>query len=143
METNRFRGTDMVIEAVYEDLTLKQQVVKDLETVLPADTIIASNTSALPIHRIAEASKRPEKVSLISMLSSRWSIDCLYSLVHSSVCRRIYHDERCFEINNISETYCTVGDNFTSACASCFWILASSGILITHMFTSMIIIAYS
>ncbi|KAA0188639.1 Hydroxyacyl-coenzyme A dehydrogenase, partial [Fasciolopsis buskii] len=62
VETNRFRGTDMVIEAVYEDLTLKQQVVKDLETVLPADTIIASNTSALPIHRIAEASKRPEKL---------------------------------------------------------------------------------
>ncbi|THD19886.1 Hydroxyacyl-coenzyme A dehydrogenase [Fasciola hepatica] len=61
MEISMLRSTDMVIEAVYEDLNLKHQVVKDLEAVLPANTIIASNTSALPIHRIAEASRRPDR----------------------------------------------------------------------------------
>ncbi|CAL8084969.1 unnamed protein product [Calicophoron daubneyi] len=52
---------DMVIEAVFEDLTTKQRVVNELEAILPPHAVFASNTSALPIHKIAEASKRPEK----------------------------------------------------------------------------------
>ena len=57
-----FANTDIVIEAVFEDLDLKQSIVKDVESAMSEDTIFASNTSSLPISAIAEASSRPETV---------------------------------------------------------------------------------
>jgi len=53
---------DVVIEAVFEDLALKHQVIRDVEKVVGPETVIASNTSTLPITRLAEASARPENV---------------------------------------------------------------------------------
>jgi 3-hydroxyacyl-CoA dehydrogenase/enoyl-CoA hydratase/3-hydroxybutyryl-CoA epimerase len=57
-----FGNVDLVVEAVFEDLELKQQVLREAEEVLPSDAIYASNTSTIPIARIAEASRRPEQV---------------------------------------------------------------------------------
>lgn len=57
-----FRNVDMVIEAVFEDLALKHQVLADVEAACGDNVIFASNTSSIPISRIAEASKRPENV---------------------------------------------------------------------------------
>jgi 3-hydroxyacyl-CoA dehydrogenase/enoyl-CoA hydratase/3-hydroxybutyryl-CoA epimerase len=56
------KNTEIVIEAVFEDLKLKQRVVQDVEAVVKDNCIFASNTSALPIKEIAKASKRPELV---------------------------------------------------------------------------------
>jgi 3-hydroxybutyryl-CoA dehydrogenase len=53
---------DLSIEAVYEKLELKQEIIKKLDELCRAETIIASNTSAIPITEIAAVSKRPEKV---------------------------------------------------------------------------------
>ena len=53
---------DVVVEAVFEDLALKQRIVKEVESVTRPETIFASNTSTLPITKIAEASSRPETV---------------------------------------------------------------------------------
>lgn len=57
-----FKNTDIVIEAVFEDLALKHQMVKDVEENCSDDTIFATNTSSIPISEIAKASKRPEQV---------------------------------------------------------------------------------
>jgi len=57
-----FRQVDMVIEAVFEDLSLKHKVLQDAEAVTSEQCIFASNTSALPIGKIAAASRRPQTV---------------------------------------------------------------------------------
>ncbi|MCL9774534.1 fatty acid oxidation complex subunit alpha FadJ [Vibrio methylphosphonaticus] len=57
-----FDNADIVVEAVFEDLALKQQMVNDVETHARPDTIFATNTSSLPIRQIAEQAARPENV---------------------------------------------------------------------------------
>ncbi len=57
-----FERTDLVIEAVFEDLTVKRRVLAECEAVLGPKALFASNTSTIPIARIAEGAKRPENV---------------------------------------------------------------------------------
>ncbi len=57
-----FKNVDIVVEAVFEDLTLKQNMVVDIESNCKESTIFASNTSSLPIGQIAEKALRPENV---------------------------------------------------------------------------------
>lgn len=53
---------DLVIEAVYENLELKQQIFRSLDAILKPGAILASNTSALDIDAIAAVTQRPEQV---------------------------------------------------------------------------------
>ncbi|WP_297202679.1 fatty acid oxidation complex subunit alpha FadJ [uncultured Pluralibacter sp.] len=57
-----FSQRDVVIEAVFEDLALKQQMVADVEAHFAPHTIFASNTSSLPIGDIAAKAQRPGQV---------------------------------------------------------------------------------
>lgn len=57
-----FNKAQIVIEAVYEDLELKQKLLAFTESQIQENCIYASNTSAIPIHLIAKQSKRPEQV---------------------------------------------------------------------------------
>jgi len=56
------KSADIVVEAVFEDLKLKHQMVADIEANCNENTIFASNTSSLPITQIASEAKRPENV---------------------------------------------------------------------------------
>lgn len=53
---------DAVIEAASEDVGIKLEIFKQLDGLCPADTILASNTSSISITRIAESTRRPQKV---------------------------------------------------------------------------------
>jgi len=53
---------DLVIEAIVEELEPKREVFAELDRIVRPDAILASNTSAIPIHAIAEAAEHPERV---------------------------------------------------------------------------------
>ena len=55
------RDADMVVEAVFENRAVKAEVTKKLDAVLPATCVLATNTSALPITMLAQASSRPDR----------------------------------------------------------------------------------
>ncbi|QTN28620.1 enoyl-CoA hydratase/isomerase family protein [Rhodoferax sp. AJA081-3] len=55
-------GTDMVIEAVFEEIGVKEAVFKELDRVMKQGAILASNTSTLDVDKIASFTKRPQDV---------------------------------------------------------------------------------
>ncbi|MBM3906490.1 MAG: fatty acid oxidation complex subunit alpha FadJ [Gemmatimonadetes bacterium] len=57
-----FGNVPLLIEAVFEDLAVKHAVLKEAEAVLPRGAIFATNTSTIPIHQIAAASRDPSRV---------------------------------------------------------------------------------
>jgi len=56
------KDADMVIEAVFEDMGVKEQVFKTLDEVMKPGAILASNTSTLDVNKIASFTKRPQDV---------------------------------------------------------------------------------
>lgn len=74
-----FQNTEMVIEAVFEDINIKHKVLKEVEAVTSKNCVFATNTSALPIKDIANASSRPEMVSTVVYVHT-----CMCNLFHSS-----------------------------------------------------------
>jgi 3-hydroxyacyl-CoA dehydrogenase/enoyl-CoA hydratase/3-hydroxybutyryl-CoA epimerase len=53
---------DLIIEAATEEMSLKKRIFADLSARAPADTLLATNTSALPIHELAEVVGNPERL---------------------------------------------------------------------------------
>jgi len=51
-----------MIEAVVEDRAVKEAIFREADSVLPAEAILASNTSSIPIASLAAATRRPERV---------------------------------------------------------------------------------
>lgn len=62
LDYSGYAAMDIVVEAVFEDLGLKQKMVADIEAHCQPHTIFASNTSSIPITKIAEKASRPENV---------------------------------------------------------------------------------
>ncbi|HET7793727.1 MAG TPA: 3-hydroxyacyl-CoA dehydrogenase NAD-binding domain-containing protein, partial [Rhizobacter sp.] len=56
------KDADLVIEAVFEDIGVKEQVFKQLDEVMKPGAILASNTSTLDVNKIASFTKRPQDV---------------------------------------------------------------------------------
>jgi 3-hydroxybutyryl-CoA dehydrogenase len=78
-------AADYVVEAVLEDLPLKQKLFAEIENYVRSDTILASNTSVIPITRIMEGLKRrdralgthwwnpPYLVPLVEVIETQWT----------------------------------------------------------------------
>ncbi|HXF98774.1 MAG TPA: 3-hydroxyacyl-CoA dehydrogenase NAD-binding domain-containing protein [Gaiellaceae bacterium] len=61
-EWEPFAGCGLVLEAVFEELAVKQEVFAELERVVPSDCLLATNTSALSVTEMAAALARPERL---------------------------------------------------------------------------------
>ncbi|HEY7620530.1 MAG TPA: 3-hydroxybutyryl-CoA dehydrogenase [Solirubrobacteraceae bacterium] len=56
------KGSELVVEAIVENEAVKLDTFRALDEVLPTETILASNTSSIPIAGLAAATRRPERV---------------------------------------------------------------------------------
>jgi 3-hydroxyacyl-CoA dehydrogenase/enoyl-CoA hydratase/3-hydroxybutyryl-CoA epimerase len=79
-----FGRASLVIEAVFEDLALKHRVLREVEPVIAPSAVYASNTSTIPITRIAEAATRPGRVLGMHFFSPVHKMPLLEVIVTSS-----------------------------------------------------------
>jgi len=70
--TDAFKDVDLVIEAVFEDIKVKQQVYEELCKVVKDDCVIASNTSSIPIAAMAKYVTHPERFGGVHFFSPVW-----------------------------------------------------------------------
>ncbi|HWK88620.1 MAG TPA: 3-hydroxyacyl-CoA dehydrogenase NAD-binding domain-containing protein, partial [Longimicrobium sp.] len=78
-----FKATDIVVEAVFEDVALKHTVIREIEAASAADVVLGSNTSTIPIARLAEASARPENVIGLHFFSPVEKMPLLEIITHA------------------------------------------------------------
>ena len=57
-----YAGCDFIIEAIFEELSLKQELFKKLEAIISPECVLATNTSSLSVERMSEGLKNPERV---------------------------------------------------------------------------------
>ena len=57
-----FASADFILEAIFEELSLKQKLFKDLEKIISPECILATNTSSLSVEAMAEGLTNPERV---------------------------------------------------------------------------------
>ena len=62
VDYERVTEADLVIEAVFENLELKQKVFREIDGLAKKDAVIATNTSAIPISELASVTAKPERV---------------------------------------------------------------------------------
>ncbi len=61
LELEGMKDADLIVEAIIENLDLKNQLFRQLDEICPVHTILSSNTSSISITKLAAATKRPEK----------------------------------------------------------------------------------
>ena len=62
VDKKAYAGCDFIIEAIFEELSLKQTLFKELESIVGEECILASNTSSLSVQKMADGLKHPERV---------------------------------------------------------------------------------
>jgi 3-hydroxyacyl-CoA dehydrogenase/enoyl-CoA hydratase/3-hydroxybutyryl-CoA epimerase len=82
-EYTGFHSADVVVEAVFEDVSLKHSVIRDIEAKIGKDTVLGSNTSTIPIATLAEAASRPENVIGLHFFSPVEKMPLLEIITHT------------------------------------------------------------
>jgi 3-hydroxybutyryl-CoA dehydrogenase len=61
-DIRKMKDADFVVEAVFEDLCVKEETFKELDEICKPDVILATNTSSISVTKIAACTKRPDKI---------------------------------------------------------------------------------
>lgn len=98
--TTELTPAQLVVEAVFEDVSVKESVFRDLAKICPAETILASNTSSISITRLAAASGRPEQfmgvhfmnpvplMKLVELIPGERTADSTRTAIHA-ICQQL------------------------------------------------------
>ena len=81
-EYTGFHSANVIVEAVFEDVSLKHTVIRDIEAKIGAETVLGSNTSTIPIATLAEAASRPENVIGLHFFSPVEKMPLLEIITH-------------------------------------------------------------
>ncbi|WP_231382069.1 3-hydroxyacyl-CoA dehydrogenase NAD-binding domain-containing protein [Sphingobium indicum] len=118
---------DLVIEAVFEDVPLKKGIVREVEAVLKTGTIVATNTSTLPISLLAEASANPtnfvglhffspvDKMHIVEIICGKGTSEETLARVYNFVQQIkktpiVVHDSRGFFTSRVFSVFADEGD---------------------------------
>jgi 3-hydroxybutyryl-CoA dehydrogenase len=94
-ELERLAEADFVVEAIIENLAIKQKLFAELSRITPAHVVLASNTSSLPITKLAASTNRPEQfigmhfmnpvpvMQLVELIRGLATADSTYQLTHA------------------------------------------------------------
>ncbi|HZG42713.1 MAG TPA: 3-hydroxyacyl-CoA dehydrogenase NAD-binding domain-containing protein, partial [Longimicrobium sp.] len=94
-EYTGFAASDLIVEAVFEDLELKHRVIREIEAATREGIVLGSNTSTIPIARLAEAASRPdhviglhffspvEKMPLVEIITHAGTADWVTATAHA------------------------------------------------------------
>jgi 3-hydroxybutyryl-CoA dehydrogenase len=86
---------DVVIEAIAENGDLKRELFAQLDGICPPHTLLVSNTSSIPIHQLAQATTRPDRVAgfhFFNPVPLMQLIELVYTPFTSDTTRSILHD---------------------------------------------------
>ncbi|TAL58926.1 MAG: crotonase [Legionella sp.] len=93
---------DVIIEAVFENLAVKQDIMKKVEARAKKDAIIATNTSSIPLDEISSAMKDPKRLVGIHFFNPVAKMD-LVEVVSSSVTAKTVEQDSCAFVNQIGK----------------------------------------
>lgn len=93
---------DVIIEAVFENLTVKQDIMKHVEAVAKKDAIIATNTSSIPLDEISSVMTNPERLVGIHFFNPVTKMD-LVEVVSSSSTSKKVEQNACSFVNQIAK----------------------------------------
>jgi 3-hydroxyacyl-CoA dehydrogenase/enoyl-CoA hydratase/3-hydroxybutyryl-CoA epimerase len=134
-EVNDLKGCEMVIEAVFENTDLKAKVTQECEAVMDKDAIFATNTSTLPISKLATASERPENFIGLHFFSPVDKMQLIEIICGEKTCPRalalcydislqlgktpiVVNDSRGFYTSRVFTTYVKEGTSLLKDCAA-------------------------
>ena len=99
-EGNGVARADVIIEAVFENLGVKQEIMKQVEAKAKAEAIIATNTSSIPLDEISQVMKSPERLVGIHFFNPVSKME-LIEIVSSTKTTKEIRQDACAFVNQI------------------------------------------
>jgi 3-hydroxybutyryl-CoA dehydrogenase len=85
------KSCDLILEAVFEDVSLKQKIFRNLDMICSPETILASNTSSIPISVITEESKYPGRCLGVHFMNPAYAIELVEIVKSRKTSERTVH----------------------------------------------------